>query len=518
MLNEQLLNYVRQQLKIGSSKEVITNNLKTQGWTDLDITQVFAAIIPTVDPLTQNNTQPQVVEQKDLQFIQNSKEPTVLSTHKSKKIILLALSIFIFLCLIGGGVYAYYSGLFLSLPALTSKAIYNIKNINSTTYDTTIKVDFSEIKDMTNSASQLLPGDVIPTEFSLTTKGSYDFSDENNRKISSLFSIDSGLFSGGIELRMIKDTIYGKLVKAPVISIFSMITKYENKWFSFPLKSENSENLNTTFNPIIEMAGIDPEIINKITPDQKEQLYKITRDSHLVKIVEKLSPESINGKLSYHFTFDLDRQGIIDYLGSIKEYVNSIGKNDSALSSFDPTSFSKSLDNLENFKGEIWIGRKDTLPYKIIISFTVKPDKDKDEKIKINIVNIFKDWNKPVSIIVPEESSSFEELISGIMGGAMIEEASPVAAASSSLLNIRVYGEIFYDNHNSYSGFCLSSELKNSQKEIEDRGGSELVCKDSKMAYAVGAKLPEGLSYFCVDSTGFGENTTKLPINTICPQ
>ncbi len=426
MINNQLLEYIRRELALNVSKEVISANLKSQGWTDEDVREAYAFIAnqavplaPTAAPfgsssIIQPQPQQQAEQVSDAQNVSAVKSSVASFFHKYKTTLSIIVVI-LFLAIAGGGAYGYYSGMFVSLPGLTSQAIDNIKNVKSATYDTTINVDVSGIKDFSNSLSQLIPGSILPTTFSLTSKGAYDFIDTNNGKISSLISIDAGMFSTAVDLRMLDNNLYGEIVKAPSISFASMLTEYENKWFSFPFKSGDTQSLSGVVNPVAGIFGIDPSITDSITPAQKEQLYQITRNAHFVKMVQRFSPDTISGQSSYHFLFDLDREGIVAYFQSLKDYINTVGKNDSKLSSFDPTSFSDALNKIEDFKGEIWIGRKDTLPYKLLISFAVKPDESKDEKVKINAVSIFGSWNQPVSILAPIGSTPFMDFMNNQM-------------------------------------------------------------------------------------------------------
>ena len=421
MINDQLLGYIRQQLASGVSKEVIISNLKSQGWTDVDVNEAFTMVpaqsVSPVNSVLQNTIlqgeHPQEMAGQTTSGLNNpTNEPQ--PTHKKNKKVLLIVAIIILLCAISGVVYAYYSGLFLSLPNLTSKALDNVRNTNSATYDTTISFDFSELKDTTGEVNQLLSGGMFPSSFSFTTKGSYDFSDTNNKKLSSNISINGGLFSIMLDFKLVDDTLFGELVKAPTLSFLPTLTKYENKWFSFSFKSAEAQSLNNMFNPVSGISGVDSKVTDKITPEQLAKIYQMTRNANFIKTVQRFSPETISGQSSYHFAFDLDKGGIISYFKNLKEYVNSIGKNDSSLSSFDPTSFTADLDKIKDFKGEIWIGRKDNLPYKVTLSFGVKPDESKNETIKINIVSIFSDWNKPTLITAPTESVPFQEFISSV--------------------------------------------------------------------------------------------------------
>ncbi|MFA6353369.1 MAG: hypothetical protein WCW93_00305 [Candidatus Paceibacterota bacterium] len=405
MINDQLLSYVKQQLSLNVGREVITSNLKSQGWTDDDVNEAFRAIMPVSVPTSVPT--PLVVScvNPNLTQIQTNFSNT---THiKSKKIFFIVIIILILLCMAGGGAYAYYSGVFVSLPKLVSEAIDKTRVVNSANYDTTVSIDFSEVK----SAATLLPVGLSSNKVIFTTKGSYDISDKNNLKSSMILSIDGGDVSIAAEFRMLNDTLYGALTKVPsAVTLFlPMISSYENKWFSVPFKSTNGQAVD---NPIASFSNIDISVVDKITPEQEERLYQMTRDASFIKVVKRFSPETITGEMSYHFTFDLDREGISSYLQSLKDYINSVGKNDSSLSAFDPTSFDKELDNLKDFTGEIWIGRNDKLLHKIVLNFGIQLDPTKNEQVKVSIVGIMSGWNQPVSITAPAESTPFADLIS----------------------------------------------------------------------------------------------------------
>jgi hypothetical protein len=266
----------------------------------------------------------------------------------------------------------------------------------------------------------------------------------------------------------------------------------------------------------MSLSPVDPNLTSKLTPEQKDYIYKLSRSAHFIKTVKRLAPETVGGDLSYHFIFDFDRAGINAYLQSLKEYINTIGKNDSALSAFDPTTFAKELDNLKDFQGEIWIGHNNKLIHKVTINFATQPDTAKDEKIKINIVGIMSGWNQPVSIVAPAESTPFADLISSSLGDA--QNKGKDAATKAYMSGMRAQAEIYYDSNNtSYFGFCSSKELKTATKNIKDSGGTGFVCKAIAQNYAISVKLPSSSGYWCVDSTGTSKATATAISGTVCP-
>ena len=387
MITKELADYIESQLSKNFSKEQIISVLKSAGWSEADINEGFAATSPVAPPVIP------------------SLKPKLKITLD--KILLWAMGA-VLVALVVVGAYSYWNGAFASLPILTSEAMDNAKNSDTAFYDTTLAIDFSEIKNTDNSIS-LFPVDLSAGKLIVTAKGAYDAGDKDNTKGYMFLSIGLGSSPVEGEIRVLDKTIYGAITKAPSVGFLPVLASFENKWISFPYKSEDGQIAD---NPFSAFPAVDSSIVNKLTPEQEEHLYQLTRDANLIKMVKKLPVEEITGEKSYHFLFDLDKEGIIAYLQSAENYINSVGKNDSALSAFDATSFAKELDKFKDFQGEIWIGKKDKQLHKISVSFAVQPDETKEEQVKINVVSIWSGWNQPVTVVAPAESVSFETFIS----------------------------------------------------------------------------------------------------------
>jgi hypothetical protein len=519
MITDQLLTYIKQQLSLKVSKDAIVNSLKQAGWADADISEAFRSFESGVAP-THNFANANSVA-----------EHHVSSTSNRRKKILLVTSIVVLLGVASGVAYGFYSGMFLSPSSLVSESIEKTSHTTSATYDITLGVDISGAKSVLADVGQLLSPGVDSSKITVTVKGSYDSADAENLKSSSVFSFGAGSSSLSAEFRVLNDNFYGRLIKAPSVGILPMFSAFENKWVSFPYKSPDGELVD---NPITSFSGVDASMINKLTPEQEETLYKMSREASFIKVTKKLPPETITGEMSYHFMFDLDREGIISYFQALKEYINSIGKDDSAMSAFDPTAFSKELDKIENFSGEIWIGRKDRMIHKVVSNFDMKVPDVENEKIKLNMVGVFSGWNEPVSIVAPTDSVPFETFLSNIFSGAFssgslgssasgsdsLEEArrkGKEAAIKANMSNLRAWAEIGYDSTGSYLGWCASENLKISRSAIEEAGGSSFVCNEAPQSYAISVKFPSNSGYWCVDSTGSSKATTTLPTGTVCP-
>jgi hypothetical protein len=508
MINNQLLGYVKQQLSLNVGKSVIIANLKSGGWNESDINEVFIFIETNTTSTSATASSVKDGEETSIpaSLQVNFASPT---THKSKKMITV-IAVLILLCLVGGiASYAYYTGMFVTLPSLLSQSIDDTKTTTSEKYSVVFNVDFSDIKSANtsiNSLDSLSSMGINSKKFSLNMNGSSDISDIKNPKFSSIISFNLGdAISVEAELRLIDKVFYAQLSKAPTLGTLSLlipnISQYVNKWFSIPIST---------------LSSLDSKLASSsaitLTDEQRGYIRKMFRDSNFIKPIAKLSTETVSGEASYHFSFDLNKDAFLVFVESFKNYMQTIDKNNPQYSTFDSKLFTSFLDQVKDFKGEIWIGRNDKLVHKITLDFDVQVDPTKNEKIKFNLVTILSDYNQPVSIVAPAESSSFETLVNDSI------QKGKETSIKADMSNMSAQAKIFYNkNKGKYSGFCLSKELKNARTDIETNGGTGFICKDKTTAYVVGVKLSDGSGNWCVDSKGANKSTKTLPLSTVCP-
>jgi hypothetical protein len=417
------------------------------------------------------------------------------------------------LVILGGAAYAYFAGYFTSLEQVARDAFVHAKDATGATFDTTITVDTSGLKK--ESTSRVNPlGDMFAGNSTFTTKGAYDFSDPANTKINATLSLSLGSTALGLEFRAIEGTAYMQLTKAPVIAFIPTLAKAENTWVAFPYKSESKH---LTQSPAFSFVGVDPSIIEKLTDEQKAHLGALTKDAHFITITKRLPPEEIQGDLSYHFMFELDRAGIAAYFQEVKEYINEVGKDDSTLSSFDPTTYTKKLNEITDFTGELWIARADKLPRKVVIGFGMPIEEQ--GTVKVSITSIFKDWNAPLTVEKPAKTLTFEQLFAKLAGMPVTETTTSSSSSQlqadaltkATLSNLRASAELYYDNAgNQYKGVCTSGDFNSARSKYG------LTCVDTASEYAASARLSTG-AYYCVDSTGASKQVASVVTSTKCP-
>lgn len=124
MINQQLVDFIKQQLQVGSTKEKITSQLLVNGWTTQDIEEGFSAIVPP----TPTTTPPPISPYSGASYVQNAnpiktaepqqqtfqpqiKQPSVQQTFTTKKESYSGKKLFLLiliLLLLAGGASAYY--------------------------------------------------------------------------------------------------------------------------------------------------------------------------------------------------------------------------------------------------------------------------------------------------------------------------------------------------------------------------------------------------------------------------
>ncbi len=527
MVTPELLAFIRGEQAKGVSKESIINLLRTQNWTEADIVEAFNDMSPSQTPMA-----PHMNESASF-----SPAMTVTQTRSHKKMLALG-AIITILVLIVGGTLAYASGSFVSLENVFSQSIQSSQSAAGSTFDVKVTVDTSGLSGEDN-ISDLVSG--LSDTINLTMKGSYDTHDPQDIKANSSFSFVSGTMEGAIELRVVDGSVYAMLTKAPNLGFFSL-KPFENKWIVYPYKAQDG---NVISDPLFSQAGIDSQSLSELTDDQKQKLADITRKASFIKVTNKHLPEMVEGVFSYHFEFDLDHQGIIAYIKEMTVYLDSINENSTKLA-FTSNIDDKLFDAIKNFHGEAWIGLFDKLPHKLTINTEIKnPDKSQEGLAKISIVSNYTNWNKPITVETPKDTTTIEKLMSSVMGGMFggelgstdmmsepydsstsVGSSDPltaarikgtIAAVKSTLSSMRAQAELFYDNNGySYKGFCSSKGQYGADilfKELPSN--TTYKCNDSDMSWAAWSQLSTG-EYLCVDSTGLSNSVTVLPKGTSC--
>ncbi len=551
MTTPELIDFIKKDLSLGISKDDISIKLKAQGWTQADIDEAFNIITPnTVDKAVTipNNPTPQNTNtivspmhpEIPIQSINsiNTMNNYVPSSNNKRKIIKISIVILFIFILLGVFV-AYASGYFTSQNKIFSKLFTTSNKNTSVAYDFNVKIDSSNMDISSSDLSQASDFKII----NFNSKGAVDFSDKENIKFNNNMSSKIGDIELGADIRMINESLYLSLTKAPELGFFSL-KPLENKWIV--ITQDGTSNLAN--NPILGSIPLTMYPSDKLTDEQTEKIMELVKNAKIVKITKKHLPQIIDGSLAYHFDFELDKQGIISFIKELRSYIITIDASSSDnIPEINDEDLNKGLSYINNFKGEIWVGVFNELPYKISTNFKVIDPDNKDKGFSLVSADIsYHEWNKPVSVEVPTGAVSIEEMLKSVFGGfsnstpeesttqddniKTFDMADPIyldaaktkngdATIKSILSGMRANAELFYDNSKySYKGYCRDKgELGAYQSAIKLPNGTVYKCNDLENAWAAWAQL-SSKEYFCVDNTGTANSFNKLPSGTSCPK
>lgn len=537
MTTPELIEFIKNEFASGSTQESITNKLKTQGWSDLDVLEAFDILNKkAVDNINiavisdKSKESPILINQTVLSTV----HPDLLTSSRSKSLRAIIL-IFIIVLLLLGGLFAYASGLFISSSKLFSQMVESSKKNTSLSFNFDFVLDAANMKSF---SSKIKPDSGISNISSFGMSGTLDLSNTKNLNLNNSYSFKSGGIEADIDSRVTNGSLYFRLTKAPSLGFISL-KPIENKWIVFPYKDKtgNIEN-----NPVLSLSPVSPDVINSLTEEQKNKFNDLIKNASFIKITKKHLPQIMNGSLVYHLDFDIDRDGISSFLKSVTSYLKILDKNNVA-SKFDTSNIDKMVSAVKEFKGEAWIGVFNKLPQKIIINTDIyNPNDINDGYVKISTVLNYTGWNKPVIVAIPSQSMTVEDLAKEALSttstssvkqddtstnlelknDSIVDPELKLTGDDLSKQNIltlmRSAAEIYHDSFSikTYKGFCSSKGESGAYKlAVTLPKGSIYKCNDGLSEWASGVKLSDG-KYWCNDSKNFNNYSSIIPKGTSC--
>ena len=530
MPNQQIIEYISGQLKLGVSQSVIRTALMQNGWLPSDVDAAFAAlrpvqtVTPPAPPAPSFNQQP-ISAQPNPIVNKGSQVVYVNSSPKGgRKAFVIVISILILLGLCGGTVWAYMNFISPDPQQTVNKSMSKLADAIEKGY-------------FDNTGTIEIKGDGIsPTmgSVSLDVNGSANFQgDIKNNKSSGKISLNAKANYAGIAFNVSGDDFLDAYMSGN--SIFVRLNKIPS----------GLEMFTRSIQPQIDM--INKEVVGKWIKIDKEQLAKLQQassgnvsaslsytnnvnasstgillkalsTSNIYDVVQTLPSENLNGKSVFHYKIKLDKVGLTNFVvavsaGTKDVNVDNIGKNiDNALTTLDQAGIKLDMD--------LWVERYSKLPAK----FTLGVDLGSVPQFKMSginnlVVTLGTSYNFPstLNLVEPESSVNLSDLLNSL---GMVSAGND-AYIKSNIANIRAYAEIFYDsNKNSYTGVCSYPGVVSLLSNIQKASGSVPTCNVSKkgQSYAVESSLASNSkTYFCIDSTGVATTTQKFLSNsTLC--
>lgn len=490
MINQQLLDYVRQQTsQAGISRDEVQKTLLAAGWQALDVDEAFKSLgvsRPAGQPLVV--TKPPVSagapSQSATATATAAASPLIKKFKLDKKILSIVVAVVVGLSLVGGGVFAYFS-YFQSPERIMQKMVEKITEVKSLEYAGDVNLEFNldttgllgdqvsrsatNTDNLTGATSSALSKKTGTISFDFS--GSSDWQNPAEFKGLLLLNLKAeipmfGEPSVGLEVRSVNKDFYAKLSKAPIIMLFDL-SSLENQWIK--IDGKNITEAETYLN-------------HKLSPAQISQIKEAFVADKVFKVVATLPSEKIDGVSTYHYKYTINKEGLRKYILDVDKIVATSPE----FTGKKLEDFNKEMDNLVAPEGEIWVGKKDYLPYKITSNIVINETEKSKVSGNISIMLSAKNYNKPVQVDVPSPVKTTNEIMAGFMRGFGAEGPMLTEMASSSLeeemarardarrisdvKQIQVALEMFYNDVNYYPPQA-SSTLFSSEGQITGANG-----------------------------------------------
>ncbi|HOI60389.1 MAG TPA: hypothetical protein PKU93_03645 [Candidatus Pacearchaeota archaeon] len=475
MVTQQLIDYIKQQLGAGVSRDEIKNILLANNWQEADINEALASVGQS-NPISES-------VQENIAEVQSK-------PNKKVKVILFIALVLIF---VASSVFGYFY-YFKSPQKIVEGMIKNMMEVKSLDYTGQI---LTQVEAMDQEDFIFLKKEV--GDFSLSVNGSFDINDLDNIKLMSIISASSSFFEGkaGLETRATDNVYYFKINSIPETLVPMDLSSLENKWIKIDLNEIKNYAKESGFTEEVDEFERQQEIANEKVEQVKGAIKKAN-----IYIVTEASNSEIDGKPAYRYKFTLSKDNIINLLLEISRIMENNSFTDEEINGFK-----EALKDIEMPTGEIWIGKEDLLLYRIIAKFNLNDPKSAI-KTKTEMLFDFNNHNKEIGVDVPSSTKTFEEAMSELMAAALGEEAATVADIRIKSLLDQLRTRMEYLKAISSTKTYLSDPLSNADvKKISD----ELAEQNKKHNFAIfsnGTKWCAKASLntsgsWCVDSAGY---------------
>ena len=382
MVNPQLLDYIKKSLEKGFDKEEIRRALLSNGWGGKDIDDAFASAgsSPQGESVSPTIETPMLEDKGE----KRRRKPVL--------IIVIAAAIL----LIGGAVFAYFS--YLRSPQMIIKAMMQkMSEVKSLEYSGRIMIGRISPNSLGNAESMFkslkLASTTGSTLLTVSFNGASDMNDPNNAKTSFLVNVSLGTTTMGIlETRAISDIVYLNLKDVSGLGLLDL-NFFKNKWIEINPKE------------IIQDLGLEGQIAtgttSELTPDQIIRIKSLIIDSKLIKVLNTLPSENIDGVDTYHYEFTIDKEELKRVAREAAKIVPEKNIDEDMLNKFD-----KQVDTTTIPQSEIWIGKSDSLLYKF-----------QSSSIQNFMVSLsLKNFGKTLSVGIPTSTIPFQEAVVMLFG------------------------------------------------------------------------------------------------------
>lgn len=392
MPSQELINYIATSRKQGVNDDTLRLILRESGWDDTVISQALAAA-----------PRPALSFHLPISSLFLNKLLFRLSHSKLK--IAGVLLIFFF----SGTAFAAYQ-YYHSPNVLMKRAVGNIQGIKTLHFSFVSTYDFMAADSMNEKikSSENVSGDV-------------DLSDSKNPKFNvttALTEKESGQTITDVQAKVmyINSKLYFNFIKllfGPSSPEMNEIENdVENTWYFLDKKTlQNTQSLypdtfsasSVTAKP--EGPSLQQTILNNVTDSKKRQLIQAALKYKIFTTTKK-PDEKINGVAAYHLHYVINQDQTIAFFMEYDK-INKT-KNPTTKAEWEKVFQDLSKDNL--LQGDIWLGKSDLYPYKLVLNMNGDADAN-GKKIIMPITLTLSNFNKSITFTPPANAKDAAPII-----------------------------------------------------------------------------------------------------------
>lgn len=425
MPNENLINYVKEARSARVPDFMIKDKLIAAGWKAADVEEALGKPVAGV--------------QKNIAYDSILNEGT--ATKSNKKAVILILTGLLFILALGTAAYAFYpptpekvvERMFAKLSDVKTMEYSGIVEAKVTTSADLLSLfnpaKWSEVQRST--AGRIAGSQEVPVKIQF--EGASDLSNLNTPKSALSMSLSVSGFLFTLDTRTFGDVIYLKLAEFPNLGFD--VSKFLNKWIKVDEQAFKAYGFKTSDKG-------DENIDKQLSPEEEERIGSAVEDYPIFQIANKLADEAINGKKTYHYELSVSKENLANLISQVNEVMGRQMKEE------ELSSFKQTLKDLTFNPAEIWIGKKDYWPYRLLLGLEFKPANSQSAGT-MTFDLTFKNFNQAISIEEPTNATTFTALLDELgITSALIK--SKDAQRVSGVNQIVVALELFYNDFGYY--------------------------------------------------------------------
>ena len=400
MSDKILQEYINRQISKGIDLADLRKVLLDAGWIKSDIE--LAINLSSLSKLNlSKSTENKPVGLSDEDVFINSEG--VKKRRFSKKFLYGIFFLLLILLISGGSVWAYFN-IYLAPEKIFYRSLLKMQTIGSSKFSGKFKIFYqdSSINTLENDSSNQNNNLFLsskPGNYLLSFEGGSEMVNTINSKfyLNTQANINDTPFTS-FEIKIINRILYLNILDLEDFGYFdkNLIT---NRWIKFDLQELTKDYY---------QKGSSETNDFTLTENEKNELWEIAKKNPPYQLIEKINDEKINDITAFHLRYRVSKENLKRLVSRYLELLT-----DDAIDERGKADFENFFSKIEFGNNEIWIGKKDQYIYKTIMDLNFKED---EKKVLLNFEISLFDYNQPVTIEIPQDFNTIQEIFNQIFG------------------------------------------------------------------------------------------------------